>query len=337
MNSRLPSLSISVIFAALCVAQTSPPQTKHSAPPIKRGVQTPGVQIPLAKLVPVAAINIAPGADWIAVDDDIWVSDKAKNIVARIDPRTNKLTQTITGFNKPCSGLAIGFDSLWVPNCGNQTVSRVNLKSGEIIKVISTGIADSEGGLSVGADSVWLLSDTRSTLTRLDPATNSVQSTLAMPPGCVSAAFAFESVWVTCPPQNTLVRVSASTNTILTTIKVGPEPRFLATGEGAVWTLNQGDGSISRIDPASNKVIATIAVGIPGEGGDIAVGEGSVWATSMGFPVSRIDPASNQVVQQFVGDGGDAIRARRGMVWLSNYKSGLEWRLDPVALQALKP
>jgi streptogramin lyase len=35
--------------------------------------------------------------------------------------------------------------------------------------------------------------------------------------------------------------------------------------------------------------------------------------------------------------GGDAIRAGHGQVWLSNYKSGVEWKLDPKAIAAIQP
>ncbi len=324
MPPPITRLFLSLFFLSLCFAQTGKPGVK-------------GVQIPLSKLVPVATVPIGGSPDWIAIDTDVWVSNKPKNLVTRIDPRTNTIAQTITGFNKPCSGLAVGFDSLWVPNCDDQTLARVDLKTGQITKTIPVGIGDSEGGLTTGAGSVWLLSDKKSTLTRIDPATNSIVGTLSLPEGCYNAAFGFDSVWVTCTKQNTTLRIDPKANTILATIPVGPEPRFLSVGEGAVWTLNQGDGSITRISSATNKVEATIEVGIPGEGGDISVGEGSVWATTMGLPVSRIDPATNKVVQQFVGNGGDAIRAGNGMLWLSNYKSGIEWRLDPAEIKKISP
>jgi streptogramin lyase len=84
-------------------------------------------------------------------------------------------------------------------------------------------------------------------------------------------------------------------------------------------------------------VIATIEVGIPGSGGDIAAGEGSVWATMIDVPISRIDPATNKVVQQFVGPGGDAIRVGLGSVWLSNLEQGIVWRLDPRRVEATLP
>lgn len=320
---------LTLLAALVCYAQTPEPP--------KPGVKTPGVQMPLAKLIPIATLNTGKASDWIAIDHDVWVSIKPKNTVVRIDPRRNQAIQTVSGFNKPCSGLAVGFDSLWVPNCGNQTLSRVDLKTGVISKTIPVGIADSEGGLSTGAGSVWLMSSKKSTLTRIDPATDTIAKQIDLPEGCYTAAFGFNSVWVTCTKQNSVVRVDPKTNTIAGTIPVGPAPRFLTVGEGAIWTLNQGDGSITRISPSTNKVQATIQVGIPGEGGDISAAEGSVWATTMGIPVSRIDPKTNQVVQQFVGDGGDAIRAGNGMLWLSNYKTGIEWRLDPVALSKIKP
>ena len=322
-------LAAPLLLSSLTVAQQQPP--RHPLPP-KPGIADPQAKFPLAKAIPEAKFDIPGSPDWIAVGDDIWVSNKPGNNVTRIDPRTNTVKQTISGFEKPCSGLAIGFGSLWVPNCGNQTLSRVDLQTGNLTKSISTSIADSEGGLATGAGSVWLLTDKNSTLARLDPDTNAIAATVKLPEGCFNAAFGFDAVWVSCTKRDTVLKIEPATNRVAATIATGPEPRFLTIGEGAVWTLNQGDGSITRISPAKNQVEATIQVGIPGPGGDISAGEGSVWATSFGFPISRIDPATNKVVQQFVGDGGDAIRAGGGAVWLSNYKFGTEWKLNPKKL-----
>src|SRR4029453_6220626 len=142
------------------------------------------------------------------------------------------------------------------------------------------------------------------------------------------------SVFVTSTEKNVLTRVDPQTNLVVETIAVGKRPRFLAIGEGSVWTLNQEDGSISRVDLKTNKVVATIEAGIPGGGGEIAVGEGSVWATSFEFPITRIDPSTNTVVQQFFGLGGDAIRVGHGSVWLSNLRQGNVWRIDPKRIEA---
>jgi DNA-binding beta-propeller fold protein YncE len=196
--------------------------------------------------------------------------------------------------------------------------------------------ASSEGGIAVGAGSVWVMTDARSTLARIDPTNNAVVAEIRLPAGSYTVAFGENDVFVTCTKENLVTRVDPKTNLILEKIKVGPAPRFLAVGEGSVWTLNQGDGSISRVDLKSNKLVATIEAGIPGEGGEIAVGEGSVWATSFEYPITRIDPLQNKVVQQFFGPGGDAIRVGLGSVWLSNLREGKVWRLDPRRVEATR-
>src|SRR5260370_25454878 len=168
----------------------------------------------------------------------------------------------------------------------------------------------------------------------IDPATNKVVAEIYVARGSYTVAFGEGAVWVTSTEERLVSRVDPTTNLITDRIPVGKAPRFLAVGEGAVWTLNQTEGNVTRIDPKTNKVVATIEVGVPGGGGDIAAGEGSVWVTSFGFPISRIDPASNKVVQQFTGEGGDAIRVGAGSEWLSNLKAGTVWRIDPKRIEA---
>ncbi len=300
----------------------------------KTGLTAPGVQIPMAKLKPEAEFVVGGAPDWIAIDELVYVSNKPKNAIVRIDPKAGKMLPEVTGLNKPCSGLGIGFGSLWVPNCGDGNLTRVDLKTGKVGVSIKTGVADSEGGIAVSSDSVWLLTKANSTLARIDPMSNKIVAEVPLPTGCFTAAFGLGAVWVTCTEANQLIRVDPATNLVTAQIKVGPRPRFLAVGAGGVWTLNQADGSVTRVDPQDNKVVSTIQVGVPGEGGDIAVGEGSVWVTAFDFPLSRIDIETNKVAQQFVGPGGDAVRAGRGNVWLCDLRNGKVWRFDPKLILA---
>ncbi len=101
-------------------------------PPPKPGVKIPGVQIPFASLKPDFEFPVPGAPDWIAVGESVWISNAPKDNVTRIDPKTNKITDTVTGLHKPCAGLAIGFGSLWVPNCGDGSLARVDLKTAKI-------------------------------------------------------------------------------------------------------------------------------------------------------------------------------------------------------------
>lgn len=311
------------------MAQTTPAPQRPRRP----GVSTPGVRIPITKLKP-AAVYAVPGApDWMAVDKEIWVSNEPKNSVSRLDPASDAVTTFAVG-KAPCSGLAAAFGTLWVPNCGDSTITRLDLKDGAVKATFPMTIADSEGGIATGAGSLWILTDAKGTLARVDPATNKVVAEIYVAPGSFAAAFGGNAIWVTSSEKNVLTRVNAQTNVVEETIAVGPKPRFLTVGEGSVWTLNQGDGSITRVDMKTNKVVATIEAGISGGGGEISAGEGSIWATVFEYPITRIDPATNTVAQQFYGEGGDSIRAGGGWIWLTNIRAGTVWRIDPKRILA---
>jgi YVTN family beta-propeller protein len=309
-------------------------QTSKPKPAPRPGVKAPGVKIPITALKPEAVFEVPGAPDWIAIEESVWVSNSPKNTVARLDPKSNKVIAMVPVGNKPCSGLATGFGSLWVPLCGDQALARVDLKEGKVTASISIGIADSEGGLAAGAGSVWLVTDKKGTLARIDPATNKVVAEIQVPAGSFTVAFGEGAVWVTGTETHVLTRINPDTNLVVETIPVGKSPRFLTIGGGFVWTLNQANGDVSKVDPKTNKVVETIEVGVPGPGGEIAYGEGSVWVTSFEFPISRIDPAAGKVAQQFAGDGGDAIRVGLGSVWLSNNRAGTVWRLDPRRIMA---
>jgi YVTN family beta-propeller protein len=324
-------MSILTLVCAAALAQDAP------APPKTTGPLKPGVRIPIARLTPDAVFEVPGSPDWIAVDESVWISNEPKDSVTRIDPKANTVVETITPGKRPCSGLAAGFGSLWIPNCGDRTLARVDLKTGKVTATISTTIANAEGGIATGAGSVWLLTDRKGTLARFDPDTNKEVAEIRVAPGSYSLAFGEGAVWVTSSEKSVVTRVDPQTNLVVETIPVGKAPRFIAVGEGAVWTLNQGDGTVSRIDPKTNKVAATIEAGVPGPGGDISAGEGSVWVTAFGFPISRIDPAVNKVVQQFVGVWGVSFRVGLGSVWLSNLKAGNVWRIDPKRIAATLP
>jgi YVTN family beta-propeller protein len=296
---------------------------------MKIRVSGSGVQRSMDAIHPQAIFSVEGTPDWMVVTDDaVWITSAKVNHVVRMDASTNKVDLIVT-IPKPCSGLTAGFGSIWSPSCGNHTLARIDPHTGKVVTEIPVGPADSEGGVTVGDGSVWLVTDKRGVLSRIDPQTNKVIKAIQIPSGSYVPVFAEGSAWVTSSDHNSLIRVDAKSNSVVATIPVGPQPRFAAVGAGSVWTLNQGDGTVSRVDMKTNRLTATVNAGIPGEGGEIAFGEGSVWATIFKIPITRIDPATNQVAQQWTGPGGDSIRVGHGSVWLSNLAQGTVWRLSP--------
>lgn len=322
----------------LFVAGVAAVLAAQSKRPPRPGVTTPGVRREMSAITPAAVFPIPGAPDWqVVTDDAVWVSNAPKNTVHRLDPKTNQVVATIEAGKRPCSGLAAGFGSIWVPLCGDRpnvengakpALARIDMKTNQVAATIPVGVANSEGGVAASSDAVWIVSDIKGVLSRIDPATNQVAAQVEVAPGSVACVYEGGAIWVSSPEKSVVTRVDAKTNKVTDTIAVGPQPRFITAGAGAVWTLNQGDGTVSRVDAASRKLAANIEVGIPGTGGELAFGNGHVWATVFQFPLSEIDPATNAVVRQWAGPGGDSVRVGHGSVWLSNLREQNLWRID---------
>ncbi len=338
--------NMSPLLCFLCVVgvqsqQTTPPPPSSDAPPaaqparprppriVRLGVAMPGVSKSLDDLKKDAVFPVEGTPDWSVVTRDaVWVSSARANHVVQLLPATNTVG-LIADVQRPCSGLAEGFGSIWVPSCGStKEIERLDPATGKVTASIAAEAANSEGGIAVGAGSVWFVTKP-SNLVRIDPATNAIIATTELPSGSENPVFGDGFVWVSSFGHDALLKVDPKTNAVVATIAIGPKPRFITVGEGSVWTLNQGDGSVSRVDMKSGKLLASISCGIQGSGGDLSYGDGFVWAAMFDFPLTKIDAKTNKVVGQWAGNGGDGMRVGLGSVWLSNLRQGSVWRIPP--------
>src|SRR4051794_34245665 len=117
------SLAISVSNVR---AEDKPPKQekakgKRPAGPLL-GIKTPGVQIAIAGLKAEAELPAPSKPDWIYFSESVYFPNKLKDGLEKVDLKTNKAGETITGLKNACTGMASGFGSLWVPACGDGTL-----------------------------------------------------------------------------------------------------------------------------------------------------------------------------------------------------------------------
>jgi virginiamycin B lyase len=301
----------------------------------KSGVKTPGVQIPFDNLKAEAEIPIeTPGLITVPgpiAAASILVPNRIKDVVMRIDGKTNQPIEPIANLKQPCSSAIAAFGTLWVAGCEAKTLARIDPKTGKITATLSIGAADVMSGVVATPDSVWMFTDSKTTLSRIDPEDNKVVEELRLPANCNSLAYGENSLWVTCPSEPRILRINPATNLVDKRIEVSAGPRAVAFGANSVWVLCEKEGKVERIDPKTNKVLKTIDLAVPNAAGNLAFGEGFLWVTQTGFPLTRIDPQNDQerVAQQFWGDGGGLISISPGAIWLSNVNKSSIWRIDP--------
>jgi virginiamycin B lyase len=331
-NKKLPAVVLPVVGALLLAGAGAGASsgTQMSA----QGSKKPrvGTMSELRKERVSAVVKVGDTPDWQAqAPDAIWIANSTK--LQRIDPATNRVTNGRASIQRPCAGLTSAFGSVWSEDCFNDALVRVDPRAGREVARIPLLAATDEGLITATSHGVFVVGQndfsTRFFLADVDPASNKIVARIPLPRGSAAAASGFGSVWVTDPDKGIVSRVDPVRRRVTATVKARPGSRFLAAGEGAVWVLNQADGSVSKIDPRSSRVVATIRANVPGSGGCIATGFGSVWVTMPLTPLLRIDPKANRVIERWTGAGGDCLSTGFGSVWLSNRDFGTVWRINP--------
>jgi YVTN family beta-propeller protein len=282
----------------------------------------------------IAAMRIDDAAGFLAADvDGVWIARSN-----RIDKFVRGESVPVAGasLHAPCGVAAVAFNAVWVADCKEHGVHRINRFDGNRIALVRTGLADSSGllRLATGAGTVWVLSDAAGELIRIDPRTNAVSARIAVAADSHAAAFGFGSLWITNARADSVQRIDPRTNRVVATIPVGRSPGPLAAGERAVWVLNRADGSVTRIDPDINAPAATIETDASGSGSDIDAGGGRVWVRGSRTLLSVIHPQLNRIVARYGSDaGGGSVRVAGGAVWVSSAEAGTLWVL-PAPLAA---
>ena len=143
---------------------------------------------------------------------------------------------------------------MWVPNCGDYTLSRVDLKTGVVTATIQVAIGDSEGRLAVGAGAVWLCTDPKGVLARIDPSSNKVVAEIKVQPRSFAVACDESAVWATSTEKSVLMCIDPRLNQVVQQF-AGAGGDEIQIGKGSVWLSNLRAGNVWRLDP--NKIEAT--------------------------------------------------------------------------------
>lgn len=287
-----------------------------------------------AAAAPHERVLTVPGfADFLAVDGKtVWVTN-----AGRVEhwSRRKKLAQVPMAH--PCGAMAIFAGSLWVADCKDRTLNRIDLKTAKLSVAIPTGIGNPKGELNVvaGAGSIWVSSAATGTIARVDPATNTVIASVRVDPDSDYLSFGFGALWAASGTSQTLQKIDPHTNSVVAKTPLGRTPGFLVAGEGAVWVQEQGDGTVARVDPVSAAVTGRVKVDDTLKYGDIDAGGGKVWLrTTAGQTFAVIDPKS-LAVRARVGtaSGSGALRYTPAGVWTTAHdRHTLSWWRKPAAI-----
>jgi virginiamycin B lyase len=311
---------LTVVFT-ISAAPATPP-----AP--KQGIRTPGIQIPFSSLKPEAAVQTPDRPEWIFVSTDafvpakdrldkidvktnkmaepvaglnkpcggmvsafgsLWVPACGDGSLARIDPKTFKVTATVASGAADIRGsLAASADSLWLLTDAKTTLSRIDPDQNAVVGEMR--LPPGCGSLTFGETALWIACPNENKVLRINPATNLVEKVIDVSAHPRALAIGGTSIWVLCEKDGIIDRIDPKTNKVSKSIAldVPGAKGAIAFGEGAVWVTLTGF-PLTRIDPQSETVVQQFFG--TGGGGAILTTSGAIWLTSPNAgALLRIDP-----------------------------------------------
>jgi DNA-binding SARP family transcriptional activator/streptogramin lyase len=191
--ARIPIQGVKTAFAYLNIWETT------------RSHQLDRIDLRTNKVVD--RIRLAPGAnnwdDELAVGEGaVWVAVADSATLVRIDPQTNRIVGSITGFGNTDSGMPLAVDenAVWVLRMvgGQETLFRVDPKTNTVVKHIPIGPPNGTsptGTVATGGGYVWT-GNWNSTVSKIDPRTNHVVAVYTLPNNPQNVTFGDGSLWV---------------------------------------------------------------------------------------------------------------------------------------------
>ena len=272
-------------------------------------------------------IDLGPQVDGIEVGaGSVWVANKQRGILARVDPDTLERAGTTSVGGNPDS-VAVSGRSVWVTNTDDDSVSRVGAGSGEVEDTVQVG--DGPEGIAAGKGAIWVANSGAGSVTRIDPAGGSPRT---VPVGSEPIQLAFDpnSAWVTNSGDGTVQQLEARTGKPASDpVQVGGWPRGIAFADDLLWVSVSDQDRIAVIDPFSRRVVDRIAgCGNPRE---VRAGEGAVWVSCADeSKVAAIDTSSRSVEAAVDVRGAPfGLGVGEGKVWAGSLEEGLLTPIEP--------
>ena len=191
----------------------------------------------------------------------VWALDSG-GTVSRLDPRTGRVTATISTESAAPYNLWIGDGSLWSVDDRAGTVVRIDPARRKVVARIPVG--DGPADLIFRGKRAWVIDHRDLGLVLIDTATNRARK-LATVPGDAPEriAWAAGSLWATGRGTD-LLRLDPETGAVQTTIEIGAGGIDVVANAGSLWVPTRAAAAdrrgfptmavLRRVDAATGKV-----------------------------------------------------------------------------------
>jgi DNA-binding SARP family transcriptional activator/streptogramin lyase len=258
----------------------------------------------------------------------------ASNSVGFIDAKSGRVTRKFSVGRAP-SALAVAHNSVWVANYQDQTVTRIDPKSG---KAVFIPVSGHPTGIAATEDAVWVWT-LEGSLVPIDPRFDSSRQPIPLAAeivgargvgGHVAAGAGF--LWIAAP-LTTVIRVNVTSRRGVPIMPDDGVEGAITYHDGEVWVA--GEDQVFPIEADTRIPGSGASVGVVH---DLAFGAGSLWAVSGGVAhrggivqaLRRIDPHTRFVLATIpVGSDPVSVASAGGSIWVASLTDGVLERVSP--------
>jgi YVTN family beta-propeller protein len=257
----------------------------------------------------------------------MWVANDGSGTLARIDPRTNRVTARIPVGNGACSVTA-GFGALWVANYEDDVVLRVDVRGRRVVPV---AVSASPEDVVAAFGRLWVTAWEAGELDEIDPRTLRVVRRIDVGPRPVGLAVRRGALWVGLGRDATAIARLDPATGVVERVPVGESsPNLFVDGTADLWVVASGGDLLVRVDPDTKRVRARLPIGRT-LGHGAGAPDGTIWVPDKEQNVVyRIDPRGNRVIDTVpAGSGAFAAAKAFGSMWVTSYAGQDVWRFHP--------
>jgi DNA-binding SARP family transcriptional activator/ABC-type transport system substrate-binding protein len=243
--------------------------------------------------------------------------------VATIDEHSGRVLSSIgTNEISQPTGAVKGAGTFWIWSLDPFLLSRIDSKTGKILRRIASPFSGDAGWYLPDGASVWFVGT--QDLVRVDTATGLEAGRYRLVQGAhtfglTGIARGAGSLWIASHDESRLLRVDPATGRVVKTISIA-YPWAVAYGNGAVWITSYPLGLV-RVDPTTNAITAIAAV--PQQVTNVAVGGGFAWATNeFKGTLYKVDQSGKIVATYPTGDGASGVSYADCKLWVVNQDAG---------------
>jgi streptogramin lyase len=266
----------------------------------------------LVATIPTGAAPCGAAAGFGAV----WVAADGAGTLARIDPRTNRVTRRIRLARGACS-TAVGAGAVWVVDYESSTLARVDPRT---LRVRTAKVGTTPFDVLVAFGGVWVSGWEEGTLDELDPVTLRLLRRVDVGPRPNGLLAKNGMVWIGFGRDATAIAAVDPVTGKVSRFPTGAlRPGWFARGTSDLW-ITAADTDVLHVDPSTGEVLGRLPVGRTLAQGAGAP-DGTLW-----FPdkeqsvVYRIDPIHERVVDSFPAGPGAYLALRAfGSMWVLSY------------------